>query len=172
VGVLNREGYARYGVVASLVMLAAIVVSSLGTHECIAGLRRPPARVRRGLAGMAADLRETLANPSFRALFCAATFAAVGTGLTSGLSIYVNTYFWELTSDQLALLVLGLSSRRSSRSPAPALATARQKPAMLLVSGAAIVIGPALIVLLARRLPPMARRCPAGAVTQRGGGRP
>jgi glycoside/pentoside/hexuronide:cation symporter, GPH family len=44
VGVLNPAGYRRYRVVAALVMLAAVLVSAVGTHQFIPRLRPPPAR--------------------------------------------------------------------------------------------------------------------------------
>jgi GPH family glycoside/pentoside/hexuronide:cation symporter len=107
VGVLNPAGYRRYGIVAALVMLTAVLVSALGTHHFIPRLRPPPARRAAGLGGILRELVETLSNRSFLALFAAGTFAAMAAGLAAALAIYLNTYFWELTSSQISLLVLG-----------------------------------------------------------------
>ena len=42
VGVLNRAGYERYGLVAAVIMAAAILISAIGTHSYIPYLRQPP----------------------------------------------------------------------------------------------------------------------------------
>jgi Na+/melibiose symporter-like transporter len=149
VGVLNPAGYRRYGVVASLIMLAAIVVSAAGTHRYIPYLKRPPARRRLGLRGVFREFGETLSNRSFLALFCAGVFAAMGTGLTAALAIYVNTYFWELTSTQMSLLVLGsFVSAVIAFAVTPALSRrVGKKPAAIMVSVAAVLLGPAPIAL-------------------------
>jgi Na+/melibiose symporter-like transporter len=149
VGVLNAHGYRRYGVIASLVMLAAILVSALGTHSYIPKLRRPPARRRLGLRGVAREMIETLSNPSLAALFGAGVFAAIGTGLTSALSIYINTYFWEFTSSQISVLVLGLFvSALLAVALAPRLSLRLgKKHATILVAFAALLLGPMPVTL-------------------------
>jgi GPH family glycoside/pentoside/hexuronide:cation symporter len=106
VGVLNPEGYHRYGLVSALAMLAAIVLSSLGTHRYIPYLKQPPAARPHGLRATLREFGETVGNRSFLALFFAAVFASVAGGLTAALSIYLNTYFWELTASQIAVLIL------------------------------------------------------------------
>lgn len=106
VGVLNPDGYRRYGLAASCIMLGAILVSALGTHRYIPYLRQPPARRQIGLGGALREMRETLTSRSFVALLCAGVFLAAAAGMTAALNIYFNTFFWQLTSDQIALLVL------------------------------------------------------------------
>ena len=107
VGVLNPAGYHRYGVAASLLMAFSILVSTLGTHAAIPYLREPPVRRSRGLAAVLGDMRETLSNRSFLAIFGAGIFSAMGAGIIAALNIYLNTFFWELDSNQMSLLVVG-----------------------------------------------------------------
>src|SRR5262245_14627186 len=107
VGVLNPAGYGTYGFVAAIIMLVSILVSALGTHAYIPSLKRPPAKRVAGIGGAFRELAETLSNRSFLALFCASIFAAVAAGLIGALAIYINTYFWELTSSQISVIVLG-----------------------------------------------------------------
>jgi GPH family glycoside/pentoside/hexuronide:cation symporter len=104
VGVLNRQGYERYGLVAAVIMAAAILISSVGTHSCIPYLRQPPTRHRHGLRGALAEFRQTLTNRSFLWLFGAGIFGGMGAGITAALTLYFNTYFWELSSQQMSLL--------------------------------------------------------------------
>lgn len=106
VGVLNPDGYRRYGFAASLIMFAAIMISSIGTHAQIPHLRKPPATGHLGARGALREMRETLSNRSFLMLFGAGIFGAMAAGLVAALGIYFNTYFWELSSDQISVLAL------------------------------------------------------------------
>lgn len=103
VGTLNREGYARYGVVASLVMLFSILVSTVSTHHRIPQLRKPEASARRSIGSVYREVFETLSDRSFLALFFATLFAAIATGLTAALSFLMLTYFWQFSSQQIFL---------------------------------------------------------------------
>jgi GPH family glycoside/pentoside/hexuronide:cation symporter len=148
-GVLNPEGYGRYGLVAALVLFAAILISALGTHWAIPHLRRPPVKRGQGVWGAFTELRETLSNRSFLALFCAGIFAAMAGGLVGALGIYVNTYFWELTATQISVIVLGyFLSALLAVGIAPRLARRLgKKQAAIVTSLAAILIGPAPVAL-------------------------
>ncbi len=149
VGVLNPAGYGGYGLVASLIMFAAILVSAVGTHASIPYLKRPSVKRDVGVAGAFRELAETLSNRSFLALFCASIFGAMAGGLIAALAIYINTYFWELTSSQISLLVLGyFVSAVLAVAIAPGLSRRiGKKRAAILTSLAAILIGPAPVVL-------------------------
>ena len=157
-GVLNPEGYHRYGMVASCVMFVAILVSALGTHSHIRHLKRPPERKHRGLAGAFHELIETLTNRSFLALFCAGIFGSMAAGLAGALGIYFNTYFWELSSTQISFVVLTgfLSAILAGGAVAPRLSRRLGKKAAALgLSVAAVLVGPLPVVLrLLDCLPP------------------
>ena len=106
-GQLAAPGYRTYGVVGSLIMLAAILASALGTHREIPRLRQPPARSHAANMRTAlAEVRETLLSPSFVPLLFGAVFYSMAAGLSAALSIYLMTYFWELSSEQIGLLNL------------------------------------------------------------------
>ncbi|RYG05200.1 MAG: sugar transporter [Caulobacteraceae bacterium] len=106
VGQLNRAGYQTYAYVASGVMLAAIIVSALGTHRHIAGFKMPPQR-KVSLGQLAKEMFGTLTHKSFLVLMGAGLFNAMAGGLVLSLSLYFNTYFWQLSSGQIAALAMG-----------------------------------------------------------------
>ncbi|HWP64944.1 MAG TPA: MFS transporter [Candidatus Limnocylindria bacterium] len=149
VGVLNPAGYHHYGVAASITMLLAILISAVGTHRYIPWLRRPPERRTRGVASAFRQLVETLSNRSFVALFVAGVFAAMGVGISSALTLYVNTYFWELTSAQMSLLTLPLflSALLAVALAPPLSMRLGKKRAAITVSVSALVLSPAPIAL-------------------------
>lgn len=107
VGVLNPDGYSSYGLVSGAVMLVAILVSAIGTHRHIPNLKRPPAKQDFSLRRTVREFRETVSNRSFLVLFIASIFASMAGGLAAALNIYFATYFWELSSNEIAVLAMG-----------------------------------------------------------------
>lgn len=107
-GVLYRAGYAHYGLAASLVMVAGILTSALGTHRHIPHLKSPPQHQGFELRRTLRELGETLGNRSFRLLFLSALFTAMATGVTTSLNLYFNTFFWEFKTTEIGLLTLPL----------------------------------------------------------------
>ena len=102
-GRLNPESYSIYGVIAALIIFAAIVVSSLGTHAQIPHLKAPPAKRRITLGRMFTEIFQSLAERSAISLILSSVFAAVATGVGAALTFTMLTYFWELTSQQILI---------------------------------------------------------------------
>lgn len=100
-GILNREGYATYGIIASVLIFAAIMISSLATHRNIPQMREPPLQQQafsaRKLFG---EMLETLREKSFLALFWATILGSIATGLSAALAFTMLTYFWGFSSEQ------------------------------------------------------------------------
>jgi Na+/melibiose symporter-like transporter len=126
VGQLNPAGYSTYGVVAGAIMLVAILVSAAGTHKQIPYLRSAPER-RLTLKAMFSEMFEALSHRSFLCLLGATLFFATAVGLGFSIGTYFYTYFWELSSAQIAIftfsslvgavLAFGLTPRVSSLFP-------------------------------------------------------
>ncbi len=148
VGQLNPLGWRAYGVVSSVVMVVAILVSALGTHRHIPTLKRPPEKRPFSARRTARELRETLSNRSFLVLFVAAIFGAMAAGLSTSLNIYFTTYFWELTTEQIGVIAMGpFVSATVGLIAAPRLSERLgKKPAAVWVSALAAVLAPVPIV--------------------------
>ena len=149
VGVLNPAGYQRYGITAAIVMAAAILISALGTHSYIPQLRQPSPDRHIGLRDVLLELRQMLANPSFLGLFGAAIFGGMAIGISSALTLYFNTYFWELSSPQMLLLaMLNFVSAAIAFALAPGMSVRfGKKPAAIATAVSAVIIGPLPVVL-------------------------
>lgn len=106
VGQLNPASYVRYGWVAAAMMLVAILVSAIGTHHWIPRLRQPPPDTHKSLLGIAKDMYQTVAHRSFLMVTCSALCKGMALGISGSLALYMNTFFWELTASQLAILTL------------------------------------------------------------------
>ena len=107
-GQFNRDAYAFYGAVASVLMFVAILVSALGTHSRIPHLQAPPPKRRLTPVQIFREIFETLSNRSFVALFLAALLGAIATGLSAALAFYMSLYFWGFTTQQIAVLTAGV----------------------------------------------------------------
>ena len=106
-GALNLDGYANYGLTASLIMLAAIVISSIGTHRHIATFRPTPAREPFDLRQSARRIFGALTYRPFVIMVGATFFSYAASGIGGSILTYFRIYFWELTGDQISLLLFG-----------------------------------------------------------------
>lgn len=106
IGVLNRDGYAQYGLCAALLVFFTILLSSVGTHRHIPQLHKP-ARRTATFSTMAKEVGQTLHNRSFVILLISGTFLSLATGLKGALELYFEAYFWEFTPNQLAMITAG-----------------------------------------------------------------
>ncbi|NCZ64221.1 MAG: sugar transporter, partial [Cellvibrionales bacterium] len=149
VGTLNREGYETYGVIAGIAIFIAILVSSIGTQTAVQTHQysAPPARKR--LTQIFAELRETLVDSSFFALFLSSMAGAVATGLSAGLTFIMMSYFWQLSSLQMFMWTcMVLVAATAGLVLAPRLARRLGKRhAVLALGGAALLIQPAPVTL-------------------------
>ena len=107
-GMDSAEAYRLYGSVGALAMLLATGVSALGLHSRIPYLKQPPPREVFSLGRLLRNIRITLSNRNFAALFFAGLFAAIGAGVSTNFYTYINRYFWEFSSDEVGDIVLSL----------------------------------------------------------------
>jgi Na+/melibiose symporter-like transporter len=107
VGQTNPAGYSRYGLAAAGLMFVTILISAAGTQKRAAAFRVPAHR-RLGVIATVREMIATWSNRSFLFLTLSGLALAMATGLSAAMNIYVNTYFWEFTSRQFAILVAGV----------------------------------------------------------------
>ena len=103
VGILNRDGYANYGIIASVLMFVAIMTSALGTHGDIKHLRAPPPKSKMSFGKIFGEMFETLRDKSFLSLFISVLFGNVATGFSGGLAFLMLTFFWGFSPPQIFL---------------------------------------------------------------------
>jgi Na+/melibiose symporter-like transporter len=106
-GRLEAANYPALGLFGCVLVSTAILISSAGTHRLIPSLRLPPCRGPFfSLARFAGELRNALANPSYRMLLAGSLFFASALGVQEVFGTYMSTYFWEFRSEQLGTLSL------------------------------------------------------------------
>ncbi len=156
-GRLDPAAYGGYALVCAGMIFVAILGCASGTHRLIPQLKPPPPKSALTWKRFSGEVRDVLGNPSYRMLIAGALFASVAGGFNDVVGLYVNTYFWEFTTDEIGLLVLCLSiSVVLAFGLTPPL-TQRydKKRAVLWMAGIAILLGPLPIFLrLLELMPP------------------
>jgi GPH family glycoside/pentoside/hexuronide:cation symporter len=156
-GLRNPSGYAAWSVTGGFMIAGAILLCALGTHHCIPDLKAPPNAGRFSLRRLRGEVREALGNPSYRTLVAAGLFAAVGGAFIDVFGLYLNTYFWEFTAEQLAAFVPGvvLGVVLGVLSARPISVRFDKRNAALFLASSSVTIGPLPIFLrLAHLMPP------------------
>lgn len=111
-GRFNAAAYGDLGLMSALSMMVAIFVCSVGTHGMIPGLKQPPMKTQLSIKRFLGELKGPLSNRSFVMMVFSSLFSAAAVGYVGALTFYVETYFWELSTYQLAQFVypLGLAT--------------------------------------------------------------
>jgi Na+/melibiose symporter-like transporter len=155
-GQLNPAGYPPMAIAVAILMMAANLISNVGTHSRIPHLYRPPAQKVRAKDWIS-EVRDIFSNRNFLIAVLGGVLAAVPAALTAGLSIYFSTFVYGLPSRGVAMLV---ASQAISAPLGFALAAAvsarlqkRQAYLALYAASLAFVHGP-LVLWLAGLMPP------------------
>ncbi|MFN9925706.1 MAG: MFS transporter [Phenylobacterium sp.] len=107
-GRFNRDAYELYGIIASVLIFVAIIVSAGGTHSRIPHLKPPPPKRIMSLGTIFKEIFETLANREFASLFFAALLGAIATGLSAALAFYFSIYFWGFSPQQIGWITVSV----------------------------------------------------------------
>ncbi|USG60893.1 MFS transporter [Sneathiella marina] len=105
-GVLNMQGYQSFGLLAAIVMVVTMLISALGTHKLIPFLPQPKEQSGKAQPSFKNNLKVVFKNPSFRALFIAASFSMMAFGVIITLQIYFATFLFGLNNNQISLFPL------------------------------------------------------------------
>jgi glycoside/pentoside/hexuronide:cation symporter, GPH family len=105
-GQLNPAAYTPYAWTAAIIIASAILISALGTHRYIPYLQAPPPRRKQAFGAAIGTIIETLSHRSLLMLLGAGLFSGTAIGVTTVLTTYFQTDYWELTGPQIAVLLL------------------------------------------------------------------
>jgi glycoside/pentoside/hexuronide:cation symporter, GPH family len=156
-GQFNRDAYRLYGMIASVLIFVAIMISALGTHSHIKHMRAAQAKRALGLKAIFSEIFETIANRDFSALFMAALFGAIATGISASLSFYFSAYFWGFSSEQIGLITMSVflsAAIGGAMSPVVSRTLGKQRGAVVIGLLAGIVLPLPIILRLFGLLPP------------------
>ncbi|MEL6829167.1 MAG: MFS transporter [Pseudomonadota bacterium] len=97
----NLDGWYTYGLIGSILIFLAIMVSSIGTHHMIPKMREAPPKRHMSIGRIFAEVWETLANKSFAALFIGALLSAIASGIGAALAFVILPLFWGFSGGQI-----------------------------------------------------------------------
>lgn len=102
-GRLDPAAYQDFALLGAAVIVFAILVCALGTHHLIPKLRQMSDSAGESL-GLKRDFSNMLHNRPFLILVGIIFVTATAIGFTDVIGLYMFTYFWGLSTDQLAVL--------------------------------------------------------------------
>ena len=101
-GLLNPAGYPPFALAAAASAFAILMLSAWSTRRRSASLPPPGPRVAPfSPLVFAKDIAAAFRNENYLFLLIAVFFFSVLVSLRAGLSLYMNTFFWGLTSEQI-----------------------------------------------------------------------
>lgn len=104
VGQLNPEGYTKFAIAGGLAMTAAILLCGLGTLSHVRKLPAAPTPAPMTFAQHIGEILSAFAHRSFMAIFAFGVFKFTAIGMASAMAIYFNTYIFDLSAKQVAVL--------------------------------------------------------------------
>ncbi len=109
VGQMNAAAYPVFGLFCAVIAVTAIMVCVFMTRKEIPRLIKAPSNPTPfSPKRLLNEINLALMNPTFRVILVTAVTMGMLVGTNSNLNMIVNTYFWEFTSENLALLATGV----------------------------------------------------------------
>ena len=146
-GRLDPSRWGPFGLFCAGVAAVGVLICALGTQSRMRAL--PPPVQGISLPAAWGDVREVLGSAPFRPLLYSALCSAAAWGYINATSLYVNTWYWGLSSEQIGGLTLSIFvSVFIAAGLAPALSAATDKKWLAVrLSLFGLVFGPLPLVL-------------------------
>jgi glycoside/pentoside/hexuronide:cation symporter, GPH family len=104
-GLLNQQGYVDAAIIGSVIIFLAVLTTSLGLHRYIPLLKKTDHLVSISPLEFPKQVFKALKVSSLRVLIVASMFAAISSGLSAALWVYIYGYFWEFPTDQVGAIL-------------------------------------------------------------------
>lgn len=107
-GLLNPEPYGPFSWGLAAAAIAILFASAWFTRDQIPRLPKPPENLPKfSPFEFLGDIGKVVRNFNYLWLLIAFFFLSLMIGLRTGLNLYINTFYWELTSEQLRWFIIG-----------------------------------------------------------------
>jgi GPH family glycoside/pentoside/hexuronide:cation symporter len=107
-GLLNPEPYGPFAFGLAALVIVILFSSGWFTRDQIPRLPKPADNLPKfSPLEFFGDVLKVLRNRNYLWLLIAFFFLSMMIGLRTGLNLYINTFYWELTSEQLRWFILG-----------------------------------------------------------------
>lgn len=105
-GRFDPSAYQDYAFFGAAIMIIAILCCTAGTHHLIPRLHKAPST---GISfrGFVDDIKTALSTKPFLVLFIAVLITAIANGYREVTDLYMYTYFWGFSTDNLSSFLIG-----------------------------------------------------------------
>ncbi|MBO9448873.1 MFS transporter [Tropicibacter sp. R16_0] len=105
-GILNQAGYQEAGLVSAFLIAAAILISALGLLSYKGQMTEIAHEPTKSAGGFFRQFASAAGLPALRAVFLSSAVYAVGAGVGAALWSYLMSFYWELSNDQISLILV------------------------------------------------------------------
>jgi len=108
-GLYYGDGYPYMSALAGLTSTVAIILCVWGTRSVIPQLSKAvPTEEKLGIGRIYRELRVAFSSPSYRSIFFGLMLGTIVVSVEAVLLAFMGVHFWELETDQLRLVPLGV----------------------------------------------------------------
>lgn len=104
-GRLNPAGYQDFSLTGAIIIIAAILICAAGTQHLVPRMKEV-ASLSGASQGLRKDLSNMFSNEPFRVLVLVILVSATAIGFNEVMGLYMFTYFWGFSTEDLAILSL------------------------------------------------------------------
>ncbi len=107
-GLLVPEHYREFSLIASGLVFAAVYACAFGTLDRVPTLSQPDSRIAAfNFRDFGGDLVKVLRNRNYLFLLLGLLFLSITIGMRAAFNNYMNLYYWEFSTSQIANFVIG-----------------------------------------------------------------
>jgi len=130
-GVMNPDGYQNAGLFGTVVIVASVLVFSIGLQRFIPRLRQYRVNEPLSPGQFFRQVADVFRSASARFVVVGGVLYYAGLGTYVALWVYIYSYFWEFTSEQVSIIVIPMALSALILPPAMARwAVGREKKAV------------------------------------------
>jgi Na+/melibiose symporter-like transporter len=108
-GVMNAEGYQNAGLFGTVVIVASVLVFAVGLRRFIPRLRQYRIEKSPSLGQFFRQVVDVFKSASARFIVAGGVMYYAGVGTYVALWVYIYSYFWEFTSEQISIIVIPMA---------------------------------------------------------------
>ena len=108
-GVMNPEGYQNAGLLGAVVIVVSILVFAIGLRRFIPRLRQYQVDTSPSPGQFFRQVADVFNSVSARVVVLSGVLYYAGTGTYVALWVYIYSYFWEFTNEQISIIVIHMA---------------------------------------------------------------
>jgi Na+/melibiose symporter-like transporter len=108
-GVMNAEGYQNAGLVGAVIIVVSVLVFAIGLRRFIPRLKQYQVDKPPSLGQFFRQVADVFRSASARVVAVGGVLYYAGTGTYVVLWVYIYSYFWEFTSEQISIIVIPMA---------------------------------------------------------------